>query len=480
MTTEIQSQVDVPKVIPNFETAYPMEMSVLRLGGVYPRETTEKTVNPYTDELVTEYFGNIGEHCIAVALCSDILTDILGKDNPVKGQIVSRALVHDAGKRFEIMRKEAVKAGKIDDAYSPKSYETIRPILEKAGVASDVIDYMARAGQETGHNSLASFISIRDGHPALITNSLPDMIVHLADDMTFTPIVLAEESAQTAFVTIEERMRLFDFPNRYPSLYREGFGFDGEGKTVIVKDINQAPAELTHVKTYADWQVWVATEICRDLVSRISPQPQVESPSEYIKNLVNARLRQRNESTNQTSNPLTATITIEHGGELPSGSFISRYINFGNTGLTVVPTFFEGRSQAQWEMHFTPEGAENKVAGYEEKYKDVYGYALDHLLRWWENSENFKELLPRPDYLIGTTNQTFYNYNLRLLGPDIWETDRKDAELNRFEIRLHLDRLAQNAEVRRKLEERSKQCEAKRYVMTANHHDSNRINRSDQ
>lgn len=147
MANEVLTHVDVQKSIANFEKAYPMEMSVLKLGGVYPREGSAETVNPYTGEKDTEYFGNIGEHCVSVAECADILTEqFLGAENPLRKHTVSRALVHDAGKRFEIMRKKAVKAGKINDAYSPKAYATIRPILENAGVADDVIAYMTRTG----------------------------------------------------------------------------------------------------------------------------------------------------------------------------------------------------------------------------------------------------------------------------------------------------------------------------------------------
>ncbi len=301
-TNEVLTYIDIQKSIVNFEKAYPMEMSVLRLGGVYPGVGSAETVNPYTDEIDTEYFGNIGEHCVSVAECADILIEqFLGINHPLRRQTVSRALVHDAGKRFEIMRKKAVKARKADDAYSPKAYETIRPILEKAGVTDDVIGYMARAGQETGHNSMANFISVHNGQPTLITDSLPDMIVHLADDMTFTPIVGAGETTQTSFVTVEERMKLSDFPNRYPFLYKEGFGFDRDSKLVMVKDVSQAGSDLRHVRTYADWQVWVANKICGHLVSMANPQNQIEKPGKYIKRLVNTQLEleQRNITTGE-------------------------------------------------------------------------------------------------------------------------------------------------------------------------------------
>src|SRR3989338_5134603 len=100
MTNEVLIHIDIQKSIANFEKAYPMEMSVLRLGGVYPRGGSAETVNPYTGETDAEYFGNIGEHCVSVAECADIFTEqFLGANHPLRKQTVSRALVHDAGKR---------------------------------------------------------------------------------------------------------------------------------------------------------------------------------------------------------------------------------------------------------------------------------------------------------------------------------------------------------------------------------------------
>lgn len=79
-TVELGKPVDFNKTLPDFESRFPMEMDILRLGGVYPRERNEGTVNPYNGELDTEYFGNIGEHCLAVALCAETITDsVLGK-----------------------------------------------------------------------------------------------------------------------------------------------------------------------------------------------------------------------------------------------------------------------------------------------------------------------------------------------------------------------------------------------------------------
>ena len=284
--------IDFNKSLPDLESRFPMEMGILRLGGVYPKERNEGTVNPYTGELETEYFGNIGEHSIAVAFCAETITDsVLGENHPLKRTTVRRALVHDSTKPFELMRRKTVKAGAIDDAYSPKAYDTIKPLLEERGIAPDVIVYMANAGSETGHNSFVDFVEMRDGAPTLKTEgNLAEMIVHHADDMTFTPIVQAGEAADTYFLTASERMEASNFPERYPFLYKEGFGFDEDGTPVFVKDISQDHAGINHFKTYAQWQVWIAAAVSNHLVNLMSPQAPVEDAQIYIKQLVNNKV----------------------------------------------------------------------------------------------------------------------------------------------------------------------------------------------
>lgn len=296
---ELTKPVDFNKALPDFESRFPMEMGILRLGGVYPREQNEGIINPYTEELDTEYFGNIGEHCLAVALCAEIITDsVLGKNHPQKGTIVARALVHDSTKRFEIMRRKAVRVGVINDAYSPRAYDTIKLLLEERDIAPDTIAYMANAGSETGHNSFVNFVEMRDGAPALKTEgNLGEMIVHHADDMTYTPIVQAGEAADTYFLTVPERIEASNFPERYPFIYKEGFGFDEDGKPVFVKDISQDHTGINHVKTYAQWQVWIAAKIADHLVTFMSPQTPVEDSQQYIKKLVNNTLQQESQNT---------------------------------------------------------------------------------------------------------------------------------------------------------------------------------------
>src|SRR5258708_17215194 len=214
MSEEVIKRFNSEKAVTEYAARFPMEMAILRLGGVYPGETSEGIKNPYTGEQEKEYFGNIGEHCFAVAHCADVITNkVVGDDNPQKKKIISRALVHDAAKGFEVMRKKAVNAGILTDAYSITAYETIRPMLETQRVAQDIIDYMTNAGSETGHISLVSFVEIQDGTPTLKTrDNLAEMIVHLADDMTYTPVTKAGGPIKTCYVTMEEKMQLSDFP----------------------------------------------------------------------------------------------------------------------------------------------------------------------------------------------------------------------------------------------------------------------------
>ncbi|RJQ38412.1 hypothetical protein C4559_01305 [Candidatus Microgenomates bacterium] len=292
MTVEFAKPIDFSKTLPRFEERFPMEMAILRLGGVYPG--MDKGIkNPYTYEYDLEYRGNIGEHCFAVALYAKNIADrVLGENHTKTKEIESNALVHDSTKGYEIMRRNAVRIGKIEDAYSPTAYETIKLILEHQKVSPTIVEYMAKAGSETGHNSLKDFVKIENGKPALVTEeNIAEMIVHLADDMTFTSIVQVGETAETYFLTTAERQEAADFPNKYPFLYTEGFGFNQEGEVVFVKDVSQADPNFEHVKTYSEWQVWIAKEMAKYLVGILEPNKQIENPEKYLKDLVNANLR---------------------------------------------------------------------------------------------------------------------------------------------------------------------------------------------
>lgn len=276
-----------------FERRYPQAMLLLRIGGIHPIESTPM-VNPFICRkkiLDDESYANIGEHCVAVACCYSAIAGVLVS----VGQLtqsdsesgMQRALIHDAAKRYGIMRKKAMGQTSIP---SDPAYTLIKPTLEKQGIASELVEYMARAGSETGHNSKKDFLKINDdGEVYLVSDRLVDKIVHLSDDMTSTNIPQPDERAVTKYLTPWERMIASDFPNRYPWFWIEGIGFDLTGQPVRVDDVKNPQSNLRGVDSYAYYQVFVSNAICGEFKQTIDPK--AVGPAEYfIKSLVNQTL----------------------------------------------------------------------------------------------------------------------------------------------------------------------------------------------
>jgi hypothetical protein len=285
--------VDIPDIQKRYEKDYPQAMSILRLGGVYPGEHQVIT-NPYTGREHDAYFGNVGEHCMGVGEAAEAIANAIPDLEKKQIQnITERAIIHDSTKRYEVMRRDIIRGKKGADttsgtAYTASAYESIRPILQAQGVKPNVIDYMANAGKETGHNSLPDFIVLNEkGEPSLNPKrTLAEKIVHLADDMTYTPVANKGEHPVTSYLTASERMVASDFPNRYKFLYKEGFGFDEYGNPVLVDDATEINNTLTQIKTYAQWQTYIAKEIANDLVQQMRLKVQPDNPEYLIKNLL--------------------------------------------------------------------------------------------------------------------------------------------------------------------------------------------------
>ncbi|MFA6533779.1 MAG: hypothetical protein WCT37_01255 [Patescibacteria group bacterium] len=277
------------------EQQYPVAFSVMEVGGVRP-DKSAPIPNPYLDnELDREDFRNVGEHNVAVASCAEAVAEKLFQqgaiDGALKNEVVSRALIHDVNKRFEVFRRKAQKAGKPIDVYSVAAYDQLYKILVEQGVSGSIVEYIKNAGKETGHNSLADFISLNADNQAVLRpdKTFEEMLVHLADDMTASPLPGSVD--ETQFVTVRERMALGDFKNRYPFLYQEGLGFDADRQVVKIKDCGDTKqtAGLAEVRTYADWQEQVSRMICDYLKTIIQPESETD-PEEFIKNLVNHKI----------------------------------------------------------------------------------------------------------------------------------------------------------------------------------------------
>jgi hypothetical protein len=268
--------------------AHPQAARTLEAGGVHPERTTS-IANPYaagaTDK---EDFTNVGRHCVAVAVGAEALANALvaaGKLAPDAGaHVVERALVHDASKRFEVLRKQAAKRD--GDAYRPAAYEALGALLAAQGTSSELAAYLATAGQETGHVSLQSFIALDDNGAVMLhpERTLAEHIVHIVDDMTFSP---RESPLIAVFKPVAERMEASNFRKAYPFLYREGLGFDAAGAVVRVDDVTAPPADLRHVQSYAAWQVDVAERVATHL-ARACTTDDVE-PQAFLLDHIRAR-----------------------------------------------------------------------------------------------------------------------------------------------------------------------------------------------
>ncbi len=273
----------------DFTKRFPSAIQLLRIGGVHPTEDAEMA-NPYTGKPHNESFTNVGEHCLAVASLASTLAfklHELGAMSMEEAELAtSRALVHDANKRIEIMRRNALREGIVEEAYTPKAYETIRPILQAQGINPELIDYMAKAGKETGHLSIRDFLILPDGIPSLVHDTMVDKIIHLADDMTATSIPEAGERPLTVYLEPWERMVTSDFPHRYPFLWKEGLAFNGDGEVVSVQDVATADRKLRWIRSYAYWQPFTSNEVCREIQSIIDPESK-QKPEYFVKALVN-------------------------------------------------------------------------------------------------------------------------------------------------------------------------------------------------
>lgn len=272
------------------ETAFPSELALFREVGIHPEHRVQLT-NPYTNEPVTENFQNIGEHCLAVAYCAYKIADALHQAGHIseddQNWIVSRALVHDLTKPYEIMRRDAQRAGAALEVYTISAYEKLRPLLIKLGVPDDIAEYLIGAGRETGHNSLKDFILCRtDGSESLVRGKLAEKIVHLADDMTFTSIPRDGNRPITSFFTCWERMLASQFFDRYSFLWKEGLARDERGALEHVQNIAAPPPGKRVISSYADLQVRVANAIAQEIQLLLDPSSQLP-PENFVKNLVN-------------------------------------------------------------------------------------------------------------------------------------------------------------------------------------------------
>ena len=274
--------------LPVLSERFPWLEQLFKRVGIHPTQP-ENPVNPYTGQQEAEGFTNIGEHCLAVAYCAEKVGLALLSagiiDNDTLDLIIQRSLVHDLSKPYEIMRRKACEAGLTSDVYSVAAYEKLAPLLEELGVPKSLAEYLTNAGSETGHNSLAGFLRCdKKEITGLVADRLPDKVIHLADDMTWTGNPRTGRPT-SAFFTCWERMLVSGFPEKYPFLWKEGLVLTASGEIQPTSDINKIPKGQHLLGHYTHIQVLVANLICQELQQLLDPGSD-EKPEFFVKRLV--------------------------------------------------------------------------------------------------------------------------------------------------------------------------------------------------
>lgn len=277
-----------------FKKMFPIAFKIMEIGGIHP-DKQKAIPNPYlNNESDEEDYSNIGEHCIAVAICAKKIADALKEkkliDQATSDYIIIHSLIHDVNKVFEIFRKKAKETGQPIEVHDRAAYESVYDILCEKYPYHPLFEYLKFAGEETGHNSLPEFVELNENNEPILKKNLTfeEKIVHLADDLTASPSQEKTINDETKFVTFAERMDLGNFSQKYPFLFKEGFGFHECGKPIIIKNCQDKSVAkgVKCVKTYAEWQTFVAKRICDELKPMINPESQQDSEI-FIKDLIN-------------------------------------------------------------------------------------------------------------------------------------------------------------------------------------------------
>ncbi len=177
-----------------------------------------------------------------------------------------------------------------------------------------------------------------------------------------------------------------------------------------------------------------------------------------------------------------------HDGVTLDGSWVPGLVSIGNTGLHFLIINHAGKPSLNgasadsfldyiWEQHFTPEGTKKASAQHAIKYSLIYAFALNQFLNWWENRENFystdftdifkgEPKANRPKYLTGSTNSTMEAFRLKLLGANNFNAYSSPSQfMQNHTYFLHLDRLAQDKEVRSRIEKLSDDCKKRNFAI---------------
>ncbi len=279
---------DSVHMVANYEERFPAAFRLLRLGGVHPVELCP-IHNPYIGQLNSDDFRNVGQHCVSVAFAAGVIAGELLSEGAIsttqRDEIILRALLHDLGKRFEVLRRMAGFS-----AYLIPGPELVTE-LSRLNVHPDLVAALADYGTEAGAETFSKFFSAdKQGLLDLREGSLIIKVVRLADDMTATEIPQAGETARSAFLPFKSRVAACEFEHRNPTVFSSGWGVDIDGDLVKINDIASPPARVRLVGNMAALETMLAHELALQICKLL--RLKTEEPELALQELIYAHLEE--------------------------------------------------------------------------------------------------------------------------------------------------------------------------------------------
>lgn len=291
-------------LVNEYEKKFPDEMRVLRIGGVHPELNI--FLDPNTARFNDKPFENIGWHGMVVAEVGRQLAYLLTLSETEQDEITKLALLHNAAKRFEVLRRrneggegiftDRVVAG----LFLASEIDSHQRLTTEGLFPNDQLSFLKTAvlGTRTGHSSLANFVKIDEEDKVSLGgphgDSLVNQIVFLADSMVYTDKIIG----RSYVLPTVERMHL-SRQDRPSFLYKIGFGFDKQGIPDLTSDVEAriffAPP-LRRYDAYANWQLSIANAISRWVVETSgltqwsNPYPYNASPEEHLAQYIHSEM----------------------------------------------------------------------------------------------------------------------------------------------------------------------------------------------
>jgi hypothetical protein len=269
-----------------YKEQFPETVHILDIAWVSPFGS-RSIENPYTREIDSEDFSNIGRHCVAVANTAERISNHLLVQGAITQEqmtnIIKSAILHDGDKRLEVMRKNASKSGikgtdgNPIDVYGEAWYATIVTIFSDVWIDPNILVTIKNMGGMTAHNSVRKFLTMQDGEIVLNPErTLAEMIVHIADDMTHSPN--PDIDNPTIVTNFEERANL------------GRLGISSNGTIRDVRDIANSHWNSQDEKfiSYYEWMEIVFQLICSHLQRKIDPTSHMDSVK-FVVWLVNSK-----------------------------------------------------------------------------------------------------------------------------------------------------------------------------------------------